>query len=130
MNTTPNSVSNVAPGRVSTRQAGALLPAVDVIEDTQGITLHADLPGVPAAGLKIEVVGNTLSIAGDIAIEDSAAVRFTHTEVNLPRYLRVFTLSEELDPDKVEASFAQGLLTLRIPKAEQAQPRKIEIRTS
>ena len=51
----------------------------------------------------------------------------SHAEVSLPGYRRVFTLSRELDADKVSAEFNQGLLTLRIPKAEHAQPRKIAI---
>ena len=51
-----------------------------------------------------------------------------HAEVSLPRYRRVFTLSKELDTEKVAAEFTNGVLTLRIPKAAHAQPRKIEIR--
>jgi HSP20 family molecular chaperone IbpA len=54
----------------------------------------------------------------------------THVEVNLPRYRRVFTLSKELDPSKVSAELAHGVLKLRIPKAEHAQPRKVQIRVS
>jgi HSP20 family protein len=54
----------------------------------------------------------------------------SYTEVNLPRYRRVFTLSKELDPSKVTAELAQGVLKLRIPKAEHAQPRRIDINVS
>ena len=53
----------------------------------------------------------------------------SYAEVSSARYRRVFTLSKELDPAKISAEFAQGVLKLRIPKAEHAQPRRIEIRT-
>ncbi|HVN36196.1 MAG TPA: Hsp20/alpha crystallin family protein, partial [Casimicrobiaceae bacterium] len=49
-------------------------------------------------------------------------------EVNVPRYRRAFTLSKELDPSKVSAELRNGVLSLRIPKAEHAQPRRIEVR--
>jgi HSP20 family molecular chaperone IbpA len=52
----------------------------------------------------------------------------SHAEVQLPRYRRVFTLSKELDPEKVSAELRNGVLKLRIPKAEHAQPRKVEIK--
>jgi HSP20 family molecular chaperone IbpA len=53
----------------------------------------------------------------------------SYAEVNLSRYRRVFTLSKELDPANVSAELNNGVLTLRIPKAEHAQPRRIEVRT-
>jgi HSP20 family molecular chaperone IbpA len=54
----------------------------------------------------------------------------THAEVSLPRYRRVFTLSKELDTEKVGAEFTNGVLKLRIPKAQHAQPRKIEVKVT
>lgn len=112
------------------RNEAALLPPVDVIEDTGGITLYADLPGVPKDQLNLHVEADTLTIEGAVMLPMAADMEATHTEVSLPRYRRVFTLSKELDTDKVAAEFNNGLLKLRIPKAEHAQPRKIEIRVN
>jgi HSP20 family protein len=104
-----------------------LMPPVDVVEDAGGITLHADLPGVPKDRLHLLVEGETLTIEGEVQLDVPQGMESVHAEVSLPRYRRVFTLSKELDANKVSAEFNQGALKLRIPKAEHAQPRKIEI---
>lgn len=105
-----------------------LMPPVDVIEDTGGITLYADLPGVPKDKLVLHVEADTLTIEGEVALEMPDGMESTHAEVSLPRYRRVFTLSKELDSTKVAAELNHGVLKLRIPKAEHAQPRRIEVR--
>jgi len=109
------------------REEVALLPPVDVIEDAGGITLRADLPGVPKDNLHLQVEAETLTIEGSLALNFPEGMEASHAEVNLPRYRRVFTLSRELDVGKVNAKFEHGVLTLRIPKAEHAQPRRIEV---
>lgn len=109
------------------REDIALVPPVDVIEDSGGITLYADLPGVPKDKLNLHVDADTLTIEGEVGLELPEGMESTHAEVSLPRYRRTFTLSRELDADKVNAEFEQGVLKLRIPKAEHALPRKIEI---
>lgn len=109
------------------REEAALLPPVDVIEDAAGITLYADLPGVPKDKLHLHIEADTLTIEGELGLAMPQAMDSTHAEVNLPRFRRTFTLSRELDVDKVSAELAQGVLKLRIPKAEHALPRKIEI---
>lgn len=114
----------------TTPPEAVLVPAVDVFEDPTGITLFADLPGVPKERLAIDVEGETLTIAGELTLNVPEGMEASHAEVDLPRYRRVFTLSKELDPAKVSAEFKQGVLKLRIPKLEHAQPRKIEIRVA
>jgi HSP20 family protein len=104
-----------------------LLPPVDVIEDATGITLYADLPGVPKDKLDLHVEADTLTIEGEVSLPVPEGMEASHVEVGLPRYRRAFTLSKELDASKVSAEFSQGLLTLRIPKSEHVQPRRIEI---
>ncbi len=111
----------------SGRSGAALMPPVDVIEDVAGITLYADLPGVPKEKLSIQVEADTLTIEGEIGLNVPEGMEATHAEVGLPRYRRVFTLSKELDAGKVAAEFRNGVLKLRIPKAEHAQPRRIEV---
>jgi HSP20 family molecular chaperone IbpA len=105
-----------------------LLPPVDVIEDATGITLYADLPGVPKDKLDLQVEADTLTIEGEVSLPVPEGMEASHVEVGLPRYRRAFTLSKELDASKVSAEFSQGLLTLRIPKSEHVQPRRIEIK--
>ena len=112
------------------RREAALLPPVDVIEDTSGITLYADLPGVPKDKLHLQVEADSLTIEGEVALNLPEEMAASHAEVSLPRYRRVFTLSKELDSEKVAAEFKHGVLKLRIPKAEHAQPRKIEVRVA
>ncbi|WP_398501869.1 Hsp20/alpha crystallin family protein [Variovorax sp.] len=108
----------------------ALTPPVDVVEDANGITLYADLPGVSRDKLNLHVEADTLTIEAetDLAVPDGLTSH--HTEVGLARFRRVFTLSKELDTEKVSAELAQGVLKLRIPKAEHAQPRRIDVQVA
>jgi len=112
----------------SARSQATMMPPVDVVEDPTGITLFADLPGVPKDKLSLHVEGDTLSIEGEVSLDVPEGMEASYAEVSLPRYRRIFTLSKELDPGKVTAELSQGVLKLRIPKAEHAQPRRIEIR--
>jgi len=113
-----------------TRNDVGLLPPVDVIEDSTGITLYADLPGVPKDKLDLHVEADTLTIEGELALAVPEGMEASHAEVSLPRYRRVFTLSKELDAEKVAAELTHGVLKLRIPKAEHAQPRRVEIKVA
>ncbi|HET9821837.1 MAG TPA: Hsp20/alpha crystallin family protein [Burkholderiaceae bacterium] len=120
----------VTPSRETTspaRAEPALWPPVDVIEDGAGITLYADLPGVPRDKLDVRVDGDTLHLEGEVVLDVPAGMQASHAEVQLARYRRSFTLSKELASDKVSAEFSQGVLRLRIPKAEHAQPRKVTV---
>jgi len=109
------------------RNGAALLPPVDVVEDSTGITLFADLPGVPRDKLALRIEGDQMTIEGEIELAVAQGVESSHAEVTLPRYRRAFTLSKELDAGKVSAELAQGVLRVRIPKAEHAQPRRIDV---
>ncbi len=114
----------------SRRAEPSLLPPVDVIEDANGITLYADLPGVPKEKLNLQIEADTLTIEGEVALDLPEGMEAIHAEVSLPRYRRVFTLSKELDGGKAGAEFNQGVLKLTIPKAEHAQPRKITVQVA
>jgi HSP20 family molecular chaperone IbpA len=108
-------------------ESPALLPPVDVIEDAEGITLYADLPGVPKERLDVHIDGEVLVIEGEMGLEMPREMEATHVEVSLARYRRVFTLSRELDPERMSAELKQGVLKVRIHKAEHAKPRRIEV---
>lgn len=109
------------------RREPILLPPVDVIEDTTGITLYADLPGVPRDKLSLRVEGDQLTIEADLVIALPQGMQPSHAEVQHARYRRAFTLSNELDAEKVSAELSQGVLRVRVPKAEHAQPRRITV---
>ena len=127
--TTPNPAAARDEG-AQARQEASLLPPVDVVEDATGITLYADLPGVPKDKLNLRVEADTLTIEGEVGLTTPEGLQASHAEVQVPRYRRVFSLSKELDPEKIAAELANGVLKLRIPKAEHAQPRKIAIKVS
>jgi len=105
----------------------AVLPAVDVYEDDAGITLLADMPGVPRDQLELKVEGDALSIEGSVRALTPEGLEAVYAEVRVPRYRRTFTLSRELDASRIDASLKDGVLTLRIPKQAFAQPRRIEV---
>lgn len=129
---TPESGTTATNTQSSTpaRDERALLPPVDVVEDATGITLYADLPGVSRERLQLRVEGDTLAIEGEVALPVPQDMQASHAEVQQSRYRRLFTLSKELDPAKIGAELAQGVLRVRIPKAEHAQPRRIEVKVA
>lgn len=112
------------------REQPALLPPVDVVEDPSGITLFADLPGVPKEKLNLRIDADTLTLEGEVALPTPEGLQPSHVEVQLPRYRRVFALSKELDPTRISAELKNGVLKLRIPKAEHLQPRRIEVKVA
>jgi HSP20 family protein len=109
------------------QQQRAVLPAVDVYEDEAGITVLADMPGVPKNQLELKVEGDALSIEGQVQAQTPEGLEAVYAEVRVPRYRRSFTLSRELDATRIDASLKDGVLTLRIPKQAHAQPRRIEV---
>ncbi|MFM9926405.1 Hsp20/alpha crystallin family protein [Variovorax sp. H27-G14] len=108
----------------------ALTPAVDVIEDANGITLYADLPGVSRDKLNLHVEAATLTIEAQSDLAVPQSLKSSHTEVGLARFRRMFTLSKELDTQNVAAELMHGVLKLRIPKTAHAQPRRIDIQVA
>ncbi len=111
----------------TTTNRRALPPAVDIVEDADGITLHADMPGVPRDALQVHVDGDTLKIRGDIALPLAADSDARYAELRHGAWERSFALSRELDSAQIAASLKDGVLTLRIPKAEHARPRRVDV---
>ena len=123
-----NVAKSGAKGEVSERaETAVMLPPVDVIEDNLGITLYADLPGVPKDKLHVRVDADALTIEGEVSLPMADNLEPSHVEVQISRYQRTFTLGKELDSEKVAAEFRNGVLKLSIPKFEHAKPRKIEV---
>ncbi len=126
--TPETAAATAAAAAAPARDERTLLPPVDVVEDSTGITLYADLPGVARERLQLRVEGDTLAIEGEVTLPVPQDMQASHAEVQQSRYRRLFTLSKELDPAKIGAELAQGVLRVRIPKAEHAQPRRIEVK--
>ncbi len=108
-------------------QQRTALPAVDVFEDESGITLLADMPGVPKDKLELSVEGDTLWVEGNVQPQIPDGLEEIYAEVRVPRYRRSFNLTRELDATKIDAKLKDGVLTLRIPKQAQAQTRRIAV---
>ncbi|MEM5421082.1 MULTISPECIES: Hsp20/alpha crystallin family protein [Paraburkholderia] len=106
-----------------------ITPAVDIYENTQGVTLWADLPGVTRDKLDVRVHDGNLAIEAEAVVPTPANLRLQHAEVREPRFARTFTLSPDFDTSKIEASLKDGVLKLTIPRRDEARPRRIEVRT-
>lgn len=121
-----------APARQEQRrqETPTMIPRVDVLEDETGITLLADLPGVSRESLELHVEGDSLTIEGAVTAATPEAMEATYAEVRVPRFRRSFTLSRELDGARIEAQLRDGVLRLRIPKQEHAQPRRVTIKVA
>lgn len=110
------------------RRGLTLAPAVDVFENSQGITLWADLPGVSRENLDVKVHDGNLSIEAQAIVPTPPALRVQHIEVREPRFARTFQVSPDFDTSKIEAELRDGVLKLTIPRREEARPRRIEVK--
>jgi len=109
------------------RRAAANVPAVDVFEDAAGVTVIADLPGVSRDRLNIRMEAEVLSIEAEASVAVPAEVRLVHGELREPSFRRSFRLGPEFDKDGIAANLKQGVLTLRVPRIREAQPRRIPV---
>jgi len=112
---------------VETRDAERyLVPPVDIYETEQGLTVVADLPGVENKDVDIRVDDGVLTIQARTS--EVAQANAVYSEFQLANFFRQFQLSEEVDQDKISAELRHGVLTLQLPRAEKAKPRKVEIK--
>ncbi len=101
---------------------------VDVREEKEAYVLSAYLPGMKSEGLNINVVSDTVTIAGEVKDEQTTeGTNFLLKEWRNGQFSRSLTLPDELDAAKAEASLKDGVLTLRLPKAETALPKAIKV---
>ena len=108
-------------------QGRILVPAVDIFESIESLTLTADMPGVEKGGLEISLEKGVLTINGTVeAVKRGRPILREYSSAN---YFRQFKLPELLDEDKSHADLRNGVLTLIIPKSESAKPKRIEIRS-
>ena len=111
-----------------TRPGPVFTPVVDIFESDHELTLLADIPGVKADNLSIDLRDNVLTLIGDVPAEDVSGEETLLQEYETGQYYRQFTLSEVIDQSKIDADLNDGVLRLRLPKVEKATPRKITVR--
>lgn len=104
-------------------------PSVDIFETDHEITLLADLPGVTADNLTIDLRENILSLTGDVAPFEGANEEDILIEYEIGKYHRQFNLSSVIDQSKIDAKLNDGVLRLSLPKVEEVKPRRVEIKT-
>jgi len=107
---------------------GQLVP-VDVYATKEEVVVDAVLPGVKPDEVEITVEGNTLTLSGDTSSMIPGREGLLLQEIRRGRFIRTLTLPAGVEADKATATFEDGILTLRIPKAEQVRPRQIKIST-
>lgn len=108
-----------------------VFPLMNVTEDKDNFYVRAELPGVSAEDLDISVTGNALTVSGERKIPSEGEKALYHRkEREGGTFSRIITLPRELDTAKVEARSADGVLTVILPKAEQAKPKQIQVKVS
>jgi HSP20 family molecular chaperone IbpA len=110
------------------QQREALRPPVDIREDEERIVLQMDMPGVARDRLSIKAQHDSLVVEGTAQIDMPQEMEPLYADVRSTQYRRSFVLSRDLDPDRIDASLRDGVLTLAIPKREEAKPRRIAVR--
>jgi HSP20 family protein len=112
-----------------TRPGVVYSPAVDIFENDSAITVLADLPGVNARDLKIDLRESVLTLTGRVTAPETSSEADVLREYQSGTFFRQFTLSETIDQTKIDAKLTDGVLRLELPKVERAKPRQIMVRS-
>lgn len=102
-------------------------PAVDIFENEKQIVLLADMPGVQAKALNIDLRDNTLTLDGEVEPFEGANEEQVVIEYEVGKFYRQFSLSEMINQEKIDAQLQDGVLRLTLPKVEKATPRTITV---
>jgi HSP20 family protein len=104
------------------------IPAADIYETAEEYVVMAEMPGCDPKGIDVQFEGGELSIYGRVAPRQVPATGWLAREFGIGDYARTFNVTDSIEMEKVSAEYEHGILTLRLPKVEQAKPRKIEVR--
>jgi HSP20 family molecular chaperone IbpA len=107
--------------------ARTYLPTTDIFETEQELTVVMEMPGVDRQNVEVTVENNVLSVSGRIDFSKYEGLQPVYTEYNVGHYARSFELSSKIDQGKITADLKDGVMTLVLPKAEEAKPRKIKV---
>lgn len=105
-------------------------PLTDIAETAEGVTLMLEMPGVAAEDVEVTLEKRVLTIRGRASTTQPGKLQLTHAEYGEGDFERAFTLSDDFDPDRIGARVANGVLTLTLPRAAEARPRKIAVTAS
>lgn len=112
-----------------TRNRKVFVPKVDIIETGDAMVMFADMPGSDEKSVEVTLEKNVLTIAGAVGPEDFPGRSIAYSEYDLGDYERVFTISDEVDRNRIEAVVKNGVLKLTLHKAPQAEVKKIAVRS-
>lgn len=124
---TKPSADEVTPAE-HTRCGACYRPSVDILEQADELVVRADVPGATGDGVDVNFEDGTLTIHAKVEPRQEGA-EFLVREYGVGDYYRTFHVSEAIDPEKIVAEYADGVLTLHLPKAEVARPRRIDVKT-
>lgn len=114
----------------TTRGGRIYRPLTDIIETDSGVSLALEMPGVASGDIDITLENRVLTIRGRVGLPQSDKLRLSYAEYGQGDFERAFTLSDDFDPDKIDAVLHNGVLTLSLPRAEAVQPKKIEVKAA
>lgn len=118
----------IAEGQESTMPARFYVPLTDIFETEDALTVVMEMPGVNKDAVSVDVENDQLRVEGKIDFSNYEEIEPVYTEYNVGHYKRSFALSNKIDRDRISADLRDGVLSLVLPKAEAAKPRKIEVR--
>jgi HSP20 family protein len=111
----------------ATVPARAFLPPTDIFESDDVLTIVMEMPGVDREDVDVNVENGVLRVAGRLDFSKYEGMQPVYTEYNIGHYRRSFSLSSKVDQDRISAQMQDGVLTLLLPKAEEAKPRRISV---
>lgn len=115
-------------GETEALGTGSFLPAVDVYEDAQKLSLRVEVPGIKPEDVDVRVENNTLTVRGERNFRsDEKEENFHRVERRYGSFVRSFTLPQTVDTEQVRANYEHGVLTIELPKKAAAQPRQIKV---
>ena len=128
MRTQLDSLFNAIGGESGAAIGAGVFPAVNITETTDNYFVRAELPGIKNDDLQLDIKERTLTIAGERKIEkELGEAKYHRREREAGKFSRAIALPGEVDTGNVDASLAEGMLTVRIAKSEKAKPRQIAI---
>jgi HSP20 family protein len=128
MNETMTNSGGVATAE-STRGDQFYRSAVDIVEDASELRILADMPGVSAESIEIDFEDGVLTVLGRVPRRRDESTKYLWEEYGVGDFRRTFRIGETVDPTRISAEYAEGVLTVHLPKVEAAKPRKITVQT-
>ena len=114
--------------RETTTPAQVFVPTADIYESQDALTVILEMPGVEKNNVDVRVEEGMLNIEGRLDLSQYEGLLPLYTEYNIGHYARSFRLSNNIDQSKIAADLKDGVLSLTLPKAEEAKPRTIEVK--